>query len=88
MGLFSVPCALFNLRRGRHRIPPADDLTESPAITGHCNPGDYNDEKKTPSHFPSRFHTQGLDRTEQPLAGFRQTRATTARDIYKTRPRP
>ena len=35
MGLFSVPCALFNLRRGRHRIPPADDLTESPAITGH-----------------------------------------------------
>ena len=45
-----------------------------------CNPGDYNDEKKTLSHI-----TQGLDRTEQPLAGYRQTRATTTRDVYKTR---
>ena len=56
--------------------------TDPLTIPRSCNPGDYNDEKKTLSHI-----TQGLDRTEQPLAGYRQTRAATTRDVYKTRPR-
>ena len=44
-----------------------------------CNPSDYNNEKKTLLHI-----IQGLDRTEQPLAGYQQTCATITRDIYKT----
>ena len=34
-----------------------------------------------------RFHISHKAWTEQPLADFRQTHATTTRDIYKTRPR-